>query len=437
MADSGLSYDQGPPFGAPLRLFLTAPLFPLLAACLGLVMPDWQTTRWTGVSLAMTHLITLGYLGMVMLGALLQMLPVVLGSPVPAARLVGWCGWLGLGLGAPGLALGFLLGEPLWLVAGTLLLALGLVPFSIAIAVSLIKTRAPRVAWPIRLATLALLITLALGSVLAGALSGLWPVQALADLTALHAAWGLLGWVLILVIGVAYQVVPMLQITPDYPAWVTRWLTWLMLAGLLLYSAPSSTDWLPNNDLPGALPLCASCVVFAVVTLRLQARRRRRIADVSLDFWRLGMVSLILAALLFAVLHGLPAAWMAAAEISLGILFLLGFAASVVQGMLYKIVPFLAWFHLKTQTGARLGAIPNMKQMLPEPLVRQHFRLHLAMLILLLAAPILPAPLGQVSASAGLLLLAGGAMRLELNLRHAKTLFLRHGGRLGQAAENK
>ncbi len=72
MAESGLSYDQGPPFGAPLRYFLVAPLFILLAACLGIFMPDWLTTRWSPVSLALTHLITLGYLAMVMLGAFLS-----------------------------------------------------------------------------------------------------------------------------------------------------------------------------------------------------------------------------------------------------------------------------------------------------------------------------------------------------------------------------
>lgn len=57
-------------------------------------------------------------------------------------------------------------------------------------------------------------------------------------------------------------------------------------------------------------------------------------------------------------------------------IFLLGFAASVISGMLYKIVPFLAWFHLKTQTGAKVGAIPNMKEMIPDKLARLHFRPH-------------------------------------------------------------
>jgi hypothetical protein len=93
---------------------------------------------------------------------------------------------------------------------------------------------------------------------------------------------------------------------------------------------------------------------------------------------------------------------------------------------LYKIVPFLAWFHLKTQTGARVSSIPNMKELIPDKLMRRHFRLHLAALLLLLPAPFLPA----FAAYPGLLLLAIGAIRQELNLRHAKRLFLHFGGRL-------
>ncbi|MDP2788040.1 MAG: hypothetical protein Q8O79_08205 [Pseudomonadota bacterium] len=427
MTVAGLSYEQAPPFAAPLRFFLIAPLFLLLAVGLALFFPDWQADRWSPAALALTHLITLGYLATVMLGALLQILPVVLGAPVPAVRPIAWFGLLGLSCGTPSLALGFLLGEPRWLHAGTLILAAGLTPVIVAIAFSLVRTAAPHIAWPIRQAAFALVVTLTLGISLVGGLSGLWSIPAPFDLTTLHAAWGLIGWVLMLIVGVAYQVVPMLQITPPYPARLSRWLSWILLAGLLLVS------WQVDNGVAtqiGTLLICAASIGFAVATLRIQYKRRRKVPDVTLDFWRLGMASLILSALLCLLLAWLPTTWQDAAQISLGLAFLLGFATSVVSGMLYKIVPFLAWFHLKTQTGAKVGAIPNMKEMIPDKLTRLHFRLHLAMLILLLPAPFLPAAAAQFATTAGLLLLAAGAIRQWLNLLHARRLFLRFGGRL-------
>lgn len=50
-----LSFDKAPPFAAPLRFFLTAPLFSLAAGLLLLfVGPDLLASRWTPGLLAAT-----------------------------------------------------------------------------------------------------------------------------------------------------------------------------------------------------------------------------------------------------------------------------------------------------------------------------------------------------------------------------------------------
>ncbi len=94
-----LSFENAPPFAAPLRFFLTAPLFSLAA---GLLLaaggPELLASRWTPGLLAATHLITVGFMLQIMLGALIQILPVVagvnLGNPLRVAR------WLHAGLSA-------------------------------------------------------------------------------------------------------------------------------------------------------------------------------------------------------------------------------------------------------------------------------------------------------------------------------------------------
>jgi hypothetical protein len=64
-----LSFDQAPPFPAPFRFFLTAPLFAMLAGLLMLWRgPDLFASRWTPSALAATHLITVGFMLQVMLG---------------------------------------------------------------------------------------------------------------------------------------------------------------------------------------------------------------------------------------------------------------------------------------------------------------------------------------------------------------------------------
>ena len=72
-----LSYDQSPPMAAPFRFFLTAPVFSALAGVLLLWEgPDMLASRWTPAVLALTHLITVGFMMQVMLGAMVQILPV-------------------------------------------------------------------------------------------------------------------------------------------------------------------------------------------------------------------------------------------------------------------------------------------------------------------------------------------------------------------------
>ncbi len=109
----------------------------------------------------------------------------------------------------------------------------------------------------------------------------------------------------------------------------------------------------------------------------------------------------------------------------LGVLFIGGFAVSVVNGMLYKIVPFLAWFHLQAQLQARAGTIPNMKEMIQERWMRTQFRVHLTACVLFAACVLWP----QLTIAAGSVL-ALSALLLWVNLLSAIRRYLRHGGHL-------
>ncbi|NCS64944.1 MAG: hypothetical protein COS39_08150 [Hydrogenophilales bacterium CG03_land_8_20_14_0_80_62_28] len=419
---AGLSYQQGPPLALPLRFFLAAPLFLMLAGVSALAIgQDGLVSRWSPAVLAIVHLLTLGYLGTVMMGALTQMLPVVLGARIPAVRAVAGATLSGLVVGVALLAAGLAFGKPALLVAAMVALALALVTFLTAMAIALLRAGVvvSDTVWPLRQAWLALLSTTVLGLALAGGFAGLFPDLDLTTLTALHVAWGLAGWILILVIGVAYQVVPMLQLTPPYPNQVSRWLTWLVLIGLIGYSA--ALFWLDGAGIVsvvGRFALAAGAGIFAIVTLVLQHRRRRKLGDATLTFWRLAMASLLGCAAAGPLVAGEPA------QMAVGGLFLLGFAASAVNGMLYKIVPFLAWFHLQAQTQARAGTIPSMKAFVPEDSARRHLWLHASAVCLLVPAPFLPWPV----ASVGWLLLVLSGDRLWRNLLAARRLYLAYGG---------
>ncbi|RZI41123.1 hypothetical protein EGT07_20875 [Herbaspirillum sp. HC18] len=410
MQPSGLHVDQAPPISVPFRFFLTAPVFGLLCAAVML----WQggdlfASRWSPATLAAVHLLTLGFMSMVMIGAMMQILPVLIGAPVAAPRLVAAIVHPALVLGALLFACGFLFLQPLLLRIAVLLLGLGVAVFLAAMIHAFFRIRTPTpTVVAIWLATAAFGVTLLFGLMLGSSHS--WgtalPSTALRDL---HPAWGLMGWTGLLLAGVAYQVVPMFQVTPHYPRWLMNGFGATVFVALALLSVALWWDdaawhWLA---LACVLLLGAVYIALAGITVRLQLQRRRRLPDVTLEFWRVGMVCMALSALLW-VSQRFPLMAFPQADVLLGVLVIIGAALSFISGMLCKIVPFLSWFHLQAQVGIG-GTMPNMKMMLPEKAQRLQFRLHVAALLLCIGAAfwpnafVYPAALAFGAASAAVL----------------------------------
>lgn len=404
---AGLRLDQGPPFAIPLLFFFSAPLFLSAAgAYAALAWDGWTTSRWNFHTLALTHLVALGYLGMAMLGALTQMAPVAAGAPLPRVAATSRLSHALLLVGTPLLAWG-LAGGASALLPGALFCALGLLGVALIGLIGLARAPSGATPWAMRLALAALIGLVALGLGLAAWLAGYWTPGSVENLIDGHAALGLIGWVGLLVIGSAYQVVPMLQLTPNYPTWTTRHLA-SVIAGLLL--AWLTLDFINAPEtLARALfmALTASLAGFALITLHLQRRRRRKVGDTTLSYWRVGMLSLLAAGVVATGASSAPAPLSERLQVLAGILFLLGFAASVVNGMLLKIIPFLAWFHLQTQVGPRQTGLSGMKDFYPDTAARRQFLTHLAALAFLLPSPWLPGsaiPGGTLLAVSGLLM---------------------------------
>ncbi len=429
MNPATLSLEQTPPLSVPLRFFLTAPLFVIAAAAILLWYgPAALSSRWMPPLLAVTHLVTLGFLAMVMIGAVQQLLPILMASPVPWPVRTSVTIYLLLTIGTLLLGTGMLTGWSSLFPIAMVVLGLGLLIFIVIVVYCLLRARSSHATVSaMALAIVGLVVTAGAGLVLAGGY-GITSFRLPRHLTDLHLIWGLLGWVGLLVIGVAYQVVPMFQLTSNYPAVVMRWLPRGLFLSLLLWSAalllPEPYYWLV---LPGGGGLVAGYIAFALVTLSLQQRRRRRISDVSVDFWRVALVSLLLAMLLWGA-GGLSL--LQHAELFLGVLLVLGFACSVVSGMLYKIVPFLIWLHLTNhmQAVGRWGEkIPNMKQILPQQRSRWQFWLQLVALLLMLGAVLWP---DWLTRPAAVCLLAAFAL-LWWNLLDGMRVYRRYAGLTG------
>lgn len=402
----GLSFDNAPPLAAPLRFFLTAPLFLVLAGLLLVyVGPDIFVSRWLPATLAMVHLLTIGFMLQVMIGALLQVLPVLAGADIGKPLLVARLVHPALTLGTLLLAAGFLLSSPGLFRLAAVLLAASLGIFLIAAGRGLAAqpSTSPTIRG-LKLSLLSLAVTVALGVTLALGLAHGWSLP-YTDLTDLHAGWGLGAWGGVLLAAMAYVVVPMFQLTPGYPARPSWWFPPLIVALLLLWTVAAAGGW---HWLVAAcqLGLAATGMAFAGLTLRLQMQRRRARADATSRYWQSGLLAAMTALLMLAAANLWPPLTELPAWTPLfAILLIAGAFVSFIAGMLYKIVPFLAWLHL--QHGIQVGMpAPNMNRLLADPAMQRQMRAHQLALALLVAAAFLPDWLARPAGCA--LAVAGG-----------------------------
>lgn len=361
----GLSPDKAPPVEAPLTLFYLMPLFLGLA---GLVLA-WQgdqvlASRWAPAALATTHFLVLGALAPVMCGALLQMSPVLLGAPYPRVRLVARLTAAGLGLGGVLIGGGFLFTRSGLLLSGGFVAIAGLLVFLAGSYRALSAASGRReTLWAVRLAALALAVTIALGLTLAMVRYGWLELPQHLRWIDMHVAWGLAGWVGLLLAGVGMEIIPLFYISPAFAGGLKRSLPFavsvllLLALGLPGLAAPlSQTLW---QGLVAAL--FVAHLLYNANALYVERRRQRPRRDANLWLWQLSHVAV------FAAFF----AWVLDASNSLVGVLLLGGALSFVIGSLMKILPFLTWLDLQQRRvagGHMQVSLPRLRALLPEGL---------------------------------------------------------------------
>ena len=387
-----LELDHAPLASLPRRFLLSAPVWGMLAGALLLTNGDvLQSTRWSPGMLALVHVFTLGVIGNIMFGSVLQFLPVAAAVRVRGGTSAGLGLHAAFNLGALALVLGL---QQSWHV---LLDIAGIVLPGAFVTLAAMTLPGLRKAAGQRLlrAGFAVAISFSVSTALLGALLvwGLgralpWPLPALTDV---HASWGVVGWVLVLLASVARVVMPMFQGTGTVSARVQSiWLASVVLSLLLAACwrlVHAQAQWLRAAVVLHALLLAGS-----VLWLQWRAPRARR--GPLLWSWRAGAIILICAAAALALELGggrLAGVW--AVAVGLPVMLL---------GMAQEIIAFIGWIALQRRCGRGLQ-LPGVQRLLPD---RDKTRVLLAQLppaVFLTAAVLWPS--AWLTRAAGLALL--------------------------------
>ncbi len=368
-------------------------------------------------TLVLVHIVAVGWLSLLMSGALLQFVPVLVAKPLaypelPAVALAFLiAGLASLILGFLGMA-GFALGPTPWLPLGAIGLTAGFVLNLWNLARTLWSARPiglPARFVAVGLASLVGVVTF--GMIFSVALGG-WTTNAiLLRLTAegvpLHAALGVGGWLTFTAMGVSYRLLAMFMLAPEAEHRTSRI---ALMAGslailVLLIGGPACLLIFGQGVIhPLLLALALAIVSLALYghdIVRLYRSRKRPKLELNARMAAFALVGLGLGiALLLAVMV------LGGSDRKIGaVVFLLAFGWLTGLGLakLYKIVAFLTWLECY---GALLGRrpTPRVQDLVNEPRAAPWFWLYFAGVGAASAAAFLGAPVAFRIAAFGILI---------------------------------
>jgi hypothetical protein len=354
------SSGRGPSPLLPLAYLVCATAaFVLAAAGVAWLAPVLAGHYYHPRLLALTHMVTLGWITLAIMGASYQLIPVVLERPIWSERLARWQLVI-LAIAVPGMVGHFYLGTWPGLASAAALLAVGVVLYLLNIGLSLRGF----VQWTFT----ARLVLLGYAGLAATTLFGLtlatnhvWPFLPGEFFPTLHAhvQLALLGWVTPMILGVAARVYPMFLLAPAPRGWAARGQVWglalgvpSVVAGLLL--------GVPGLLVAGAIAVAAAALGHASWVLDMARTRKRPGLD-----WGLRFVLTATAFVVPAIGLGLALATgaLSGARAALGyaVVVLGGWASLTIAGMMLKIVPFLVWYRAYSPRAGR-ERVPSLAE---------------------------------------------------------------------------
>ena len=361
--------------------FAAATLY-LVAGAIGLVWiaPDLAAGVYLSPRVAgVTHLVTLGWITMTIFGALYQLLPVALDAPVRWARLghVSFAVFApGVGIFASGVASGSLVVRQV----GIALVAIGVLLTVGNVTATLRRARRHDATWAaIALAITFLTSTLGIGVILLHNLHTGFLAAARVHVLAVHLHVAIIGWALMMIVGVSHRLLPMFLLAHGADVrWTGRSLS-LLAAGVPVLAVGIIMQLTPVSWAGVALlELGVAC--FIRQAYAFYRARAKRTLDIGMLFAATAIGFQVVSALLgVAVLAAGGQGRIATAYVTIG---LLGGIVLFIIGFFYKIVPLLAWTaHYRGRMGKE--RVPTVAETFSMPVARAQLVLMASAIVLL------------------------------------------------------
>lgn len=296
--------------------------------------------------LAITHLLVLGWITMIIFGALYQLVPVIMETKLFSEKMAGGSLFL-LSAGAVLLAVSF---WNFWLgslmhAASTLVL-LSVLLFAINIMLTARRATKQSIEKDFILTSIIwLLFTVLVGITLAVNLRlAFLPVSHL-ELLKLHAHAGIVGWFLQLIIGVGSRLLPMFMVSHHLNKHKLS-MAWYFINGGLVVALLALWFQFRPGIISGAVIVVVGLISFFTFITEAYKKRLKKNLDIGMKQTTLSFVLLTLPVVFLVLLLVAPEqlkSFSMPLAIAYGSAILIGFISSLILGQTYKTLPFIIW----------------------------------------------------------------------------------------------
>ncbi len=359
-------------------------------------------------TLAITHLMALGWGTMIILGASHQLVPVLIEGKL-YSNFLAYLSFAFSGIGIPLLAYSFYEFDFGWIAQwGAILINLSVLCYLINIGTSMSKSKVENVhAVFVFTGTLWLLITTLTGLFLIYNFTYTILSQDSLSYLPLHAHLGIIGWFLLLIIGVGSRLIPLFLISKYNNQKLLWWIYSLIniaLISFIIIFLYIKITWLYLLPLAA---LAVSLFMFGYYCFQSYRQRIRKKVDEQLKLSLLSvlMMALPLIFLLIIILFLIFSVNNYHLIISYGFAIFFGWITTIIFGMTFKTLPFIVWNKVYHQK-AGLGKTPNPKDLFSDTIFYWMCISYLAGFILFITGVLISNELAIRIAAALLLLTA-------------------------------
>jgi hypothetical protein len=316
-------------------------------------------------TLAITHVMALGWGTMMILGASHQLVPVLIEGKL-YSNVLAYLSFACVGIGIPLLVIGFYQFDFGWPAqAGAILINTGILFYLLNIAISMAKSKKENVhAVFVFTGTLWLIITTIVGLFLVYNFTyNILSHDSLSYLP-LHAHLGIVGWFLMLILGVGSRLIPLFLISKYDNKKLLWWIYGLINFGLISFIVLFLYIHIYWLYLLPFIAVFAAILLFGFYCYKAYGERLRKKVDYQV---KISLLSVIMMAMPLLFLLTIIILLLLSTEnihliFTYGFCIFFGWITAIIFGMTFKTLPFIVWnkvYHSK----AGLGKTPNPKEL--------------------------------------------------------------------------